>query len=367
MAGQGVGFSELSSSSNGSDNTKRPGTPQITPSELSRPVNLQRIAQRKAQIKTYPVRKKLEKLGVYSSCKAEESCKCNGWKNPNPPPTPSRVDLSQPLANLTDPCRSCSHTLGAHISHLHDIPEDELNRLLCMVIDVENLFMCVHKEEDADTKQVYFYLFRLLRKGILQMATVTVEGPLGTPPFEKPSIGKAVLNFVLYKFGHLPQREWQIMHDLAKMFLHCLNHWKLETPTQKKLHSQGEDLAAYKQNYTRWLCYCQVPVFCDSLKRHDPTAVFGRVLLRSVFSVMRRQLLEKFRAEKDKMPPDKRTIVLTHFPRFLSMLEEEVYGDNSPIWDDDFTVPQSLSLGASRITPLTPLSERGDSLVATAR
>ena len=53
--------------------------------------------------------------------------------------------------------------------------------------------------------------------------------------------------------------------------------------------------------------------------------------------------------------------------RFLSMLEEEVYGDNSPIWDDDFTVPQSLSLGASRITPLTPLSERGDSLVATAR
>lgn len=71
MAGQGLGFSELSSSSNGSDNTKRPGTPQITPSELSRPANLQRIAQRKVQIKTYPVRKKLEKLGVYSSCKVK--------------------------------------------------------------------------------------------------------------------------------------------------------------------------------------------------------------------------------------------------------------------------------------------------------
>jgi len=54
--------------------------------------------------------------------------------------------------------------------------------------------------------------------------------------------------------------------------------------------------------------------------------------------------------------------------RFLSMLEEEVYGDNSPIWDDDFTVPQSLSLGPSRITsPLTPLTDKGDSLVATAR
>ena len=66
-----------------------------------------------------------------------------------------------------------------------------------MVIDVENLFMCVHKEEDADTKQVYFYLFKLLRKGILQMSNVTVEGPLGTPPFEKPSVGKVWFFFDL--------------------------------------------------------------------------------------------------------------------------------------------------------------------------
>ena len=71
MAGQGVGFNELSSSSNGSDNTKRPGTPQIISSEFSRLVNLLRIAERKAQIKTYPFREKLEKLGVYSSCKVK--------------------------------------------------------------------------------------------------------------------------------------------------------------------------------------------------------------------------------------------------------------------------------------------------------
>ena len=59
-----------------------------------------------------------------------------------------------------------------------------------MVIDVENLSMCVYKEEDAFTKQVYIYLLMLLRKGILQMANVTLEGRLGTPPFEKPSIAK---------------------------------------------------------------------------------------------------------------------------------------------------------------------------------
>ena len=51
---------------------------------------------------------------------------------------------------------------------------------------------------------------------------------------------------------------------------------------------------------------------------------------------MRKQLLTRFRAEKDKMNNEKKTLVLTHFPRFLSLLEEEVYGAESPIWDPDF-------------------------------
>ena len=51
---------------------------------------------------------------------------------------------------------------------------------------------------------------------------------------------------------------------------------------------------------------------------------------------MRKQLLAKFRAEKDKMPAEKRTLVLTHFPRFLSLLEEEIYDNNSVIWNPDF-------------------------------
>lgn len=51
-----------------------------------------------------------------------------------------------------------------HVSHLENVSEDEINRLLGMVVDVENLFMSVHKEEDTDTKQVYFYLFKVGRQ-----------------------------------------------------------------------------------------------------------------------------------------------------------------------------------------------------------
>uniref|UniRef100_A0A8C2CHP6 histone acetyltransferase n=1 Tax=Cyprinus carpio TaxID=7962 RepID=A0A8C2CHP6_CYPCA len=273
-------------------------------------------SQKKAQVRSFPRAKKLEKLGVFSSCKVTESSARN---NRASSVNTTFVDMQA--------------TISEHVSHLENVSEEEINRLLGMVVDVENLFMSVHKEEDTDTKQVYFYLFKLLRKCILQMGKPVVEGSLGSPPFEKPNIEQGVLNFVQYKFSHLASKERQTMYELSKMFLLCLNYWKLETPSQFRQRAQKEDAAAYKVDYTRWLCYCHVPQSNDSLPRYETCQVFGRSLLKSIFTVTRRQLLEKFRVEKDKLPPEKRTLILTHFPKFLSMLEEEIYGENSPIWE----------------------------------
>uniref|UniRef100_A0A8C3T9Q4 histone acetyltransferase n=1 Tax=Chelydra serpentina TaxID=8475 RepID=A0A8C3T9Q4_CHESE len=236
---------------------------------------------------------------------AEESCKCNGWKNPNPPPTPPRADLQQTIVSLTEPCRSCSHALAAHVSHLENVSEEEMNRLLGIVLDVEYLFTCVHKEEDADTKQVYFSLFKLLRKCILQMGKPVVEGSLESPPFEKPSIEQGVNNFVQYKFSHLPSKERQTIVELAKMFLNRINYWHLETPLQRRLRSPNDDIAGYKVNYTR--------------KAYLPLGSSNYVVfnIASIF------------------------LHLCKLCRFLSMLEEEVYSQNSPIWDQDFMVSSS--------------------------
>lgn len=110
------------------------------------------------------------------------------------------------------------------------------------------------------------------------------------------------------------------MFELSKMFLLCLNYWKLETPTQYRQRTQKDDGTAYKVDYTRWLCYCHVPQSNDSLPRYETTHVFGRSLLKSIFTVTRRQLLEKFRVEKDKLLPEKRTLILTHFPKYVSTL-----------------------------------------------
>lgn len=108
------------------------------------------------------------------------------------------------------------------MKHLEPLGDSVLNRLLGMVVDVENIFMSMNKELDSDTKRVYFYLFKvcptmilyalakffnplqLLRKNILTNQKPIIEGPLGQPPFEKPSIARGVTNFVLLKFGNLP-------------------------------------------------------------------------------------------------------------------------------------------------------------------
>uniref|UniRef100_A0A672HJV1 histone acetyltransferase n=1 Tax=Salarias fasciatus TaxID=181472 RepID=A0A672HJV1_SALFA len=296
----------------------------------------QRASQKKAQVRAFPRAKKLEKLGVFSACKASDTCKCNGWKNPNPP-SATRMDLQQQAASLSEPCRSCGHALADHVSHLENVSEDEINRLLGMVVDVENLFMSVHKEEDTDTKQVYFYLLCnfcfFLRS---------------SPPLRSPTLS-----------SHLAPKERQTMFELSKMFLLCLNYWKLETPTQYRQRTQKDDGTAYKVDYTRWLCYCHVPQSNDSLPRYETTQVFGRNLLKSIFTVTRRQLLEKFRVEKDKLLPEKRTLILTHFPKFLSMLEEEIYGENSPIWEADFTMPASdgTQLGPASVSGSPALSK----------
>lgn len=90
-------------------------------------------------------------------------------------------------------------------------------------MDVENIYMSMQKEEDPDTKRVYFYLFKLLRKCIVTMTKPTIEGPLGQPPFERPSIAKAVTNFVLYKFGHLAQRVCNFLLLHYNIYMHKLN------------------------------------------------------------------------------------------------------------------------------------------------
>ena len=50
-----------------------PGVPQ-----QQQQGNLQRIQQRKAEMKRWPLDRKLIKLAIYSDCNSDANCKCKG-------------------------------------------------------------------------------------------------------------------------------------------------------------------------------------------------------------------------------------------------------------------------------------------------
>lgn len=125
-----------------------------------------------------------------------------------------------------------------HICHLNDLTDEQLNKLLNNIVDMENLYISISRQNDTDIKkveqlninfhqfsflisaiqQVYIYLSKLLRHCILtkSQSTVIVQGPVGDPPFEMPDIQKIVSNFVFLK-------------------VKILESWKLNFPTFKKV------------------------------------------------------------------------------------------------------------------------------------
>lgn len=160
--------------------------------------------------------------------------------------------------------------IESHISHLTDITDEQLNELLGAIVDIENLFISMHREEDEETKKVYNYLFhvshntpckyqntgtkyifQLLRQCVLSRQQAVIRGPLGDPPFEVPSISKAVSNFLYLKYNHLAQAEFHVMTEVAKTFLNCLNFWSFETPSARCKELSHEDASTYKINFTR--------------------------------------------------------------------------------------------------------------------
>ena len=180
---------------------------------MQQQTSLQRVSLKKQQIKQWPKVKKLEKLAIYSACKFEladdeagqqQLCKCVGFKHNDKERTTAVTENGSVPASL--PCKNCSHPFESHTASLQNLDDNEINRLLSLVIDIENLYMCVHLEEDQDTKQVYFYLYKLLRKSIHCQTRPVIDAQLGTPPFERLTIARIIEQFVIYKFAGAGER-----------------------------------------------------------------------------------------------------------------------------------------------------------------
>lgn len=65
----------------------------------------------------------------------------------------------------------------------------------------------------------------------------------------------------------------------------------------------------------RWLCFCHIPILCDSFERFNLISTFGRTFLRSVITTIKDQILNRFQSDKDKRNDEKYIALMKKFPR----------------------------------------------------
>ena len=113
-------------------------------------------------------------------------CSCQAWK-----PGSNSQDGNF-LPSLLDTCRNCQHQLDCHVRLVKDLTDDQLDKVLLIVYDMDNILLQMRNEkEDNDLRKTYGFLFNFLRKNMLQPKLPSIAGDkLGTPPFEKVSIAK---------------------------------------------------------------------------------------------------------------------------------------------------------------------------------
>lgn len=312
---------------------------------------LQWIHQLKQEPKNLERWAKIELLAQFSSCKYPQ-CNCEGWskKSSN---TNNNNSSSNNSCNNSSSSRSgafinsssagsitkqtpadeicsrqdCFHSFEDHVSNYVHATDVELNRLLDIMVEAEILNTNSGIEDHEGTKVVYQYLSKYLRNSIGTMTPPSMDEKLGSPPFERPTIHQAITNFALHNFSHKNEEEWRFMHELAKSFLTAVNIWMLDIPKQSSTDRE------YNVIYSRWLCFCYVPVFIESLTLKDPTQTFGRMYLKQIFSSVTSNW--QMTAEK-RCQTDKQKALLNEF---LEQLKHEVESNESPIWSIEFEPP----------------------------
>ena len=281
----------------------------IEPVNGPRPENNQiRIQQRKKHLRELSREKKITHLANASACH-HEKCNCTGWKSGDAQHPNIEANSRDSFGDL---CGTCKHTLTQHVFKLLYQSDELLNTLLGVVIDIDSVFSKKSQEIDPDLIQIYNFILKHFRKAILDvekpLGFFTDDGPLGQPPFEKPVISKAIANFLIYKFKHLALEQWNLMCDMSKLFLQCLNQWKWETMHSKKKSINALEALTYKINYTRYFVFCNVSAYCDSLGPHwEVIHAFGKTALRLIFNSFCKTLVYNFfNGNKKGMPIDKR-------------------------------------------------------------
>ena len=78
------------------------------------------------------------------------------------------IQTIQCTTHSTCVIKACQHTYDLHVNDLRGLSSEDLDRIVCTVINMESLLVQMKNEEkDQDTKRMYVFLFQFLRKHML--------------------------------------------------------------------------------------------------------------------------------------------------------------------------------------------------------
>lgn len=264
---------------------------------------------KKRKLSNSPRKKKIK-----LSCQATESCNCKGWKD-------STVQLSPSSESI---CPECQHSFSDHIRKRSSEKEKT-----CLDKDIKNLTMYIDSEDDFEVKSVYKSIVKVLSKCLQDKKKVSFIATYGSPPFEKPTVSQAIMNFI--RLNAKNQAEFPATKKLGKLFIEGINCTKFPKVKMFVDKYPDTDIATYKFTYARWLVFCHVPTFCKSLPCFKPSDIFGVSLLKNMLPFFKQSILDKFNCAKDSSK-DKGP-ALYNLLKLMSKLEKELNNDDSDIWD----------------------------------
>ncbi|CAL8078695.1 unnamed protein product [Orchesella dallaii] len=317
--------------------------PSVQVLELqSRIWNPARIASRKAAFRTLERNDKILRLSRHAACKMD-GCSCAGWESLNAGCTSlfrSTGALPNQLENPNELCRDCNHSLEKHISDLFKLTDATIDELMGRMVDIETIFLVLQRDplmDDPESKQIFYYLYGLLRRSVVTHCSPLPDfETLGMPPYEEPSISRALTALIPFRYCHVNSSEWLAIEDLGKILLHTINSCKMDSPSIAALRVGSAGYDVYKHMYKRWMILCQAPTLCDALPKYDVATIFGRQFLKEIFPNVKNHILEKFRMEKEEIQSTKRDLYGRLLPGFLDAIEEAIHTPNCPVWDVNF-------------------------------
>ncbi|KAL4084428.1 hypothetical protein QTP88_028250 [Uroleucon formosanum] len=286
---------------------------------------------------------KLVKLSSKSSCQVS-TCQCSGWLG----------SRDNSLMSSTCTKSGCNHPLSSHVSHLVRAKDEQLNTLLGLVFDLNNLSATINQEKKKSNiernyvqEDAYIAVYHELQNFVYPESSVTLDKLFGTPPFENPNIVKTLMNFNMYKFGH-DSSQLKIALKISKFVTKRFDLWKWISPKELLQCTTLQQRKDYEFYYQRYLVFCLLPKYLHSIApSFKMSLIFGQDILKYTLKAFRLHITDWCHASSSKWTNRQKHFYMNYLPKYMNLLEEEVYAVHSPIWDlhfKDFDLKKAIIL-----------------------